>query len=204
MKIFNTGDEDAKEQQSSHPSQGRHGEGRGAESDLTGKKCLDDTEYLLNTSNINIAQSVHMSMDMKENNIQNNIGRAPGAANAAQAVGSGLAAQKGLVGARGAATGSHHQNQLIAAPGNMANNLIDQQYNWLMQNNVINEQQEYENSKSREDTDTQGINSSVGKSLKVVSGKQLSSHLSHHSQVQTSHGNEAEDQVESQYGQTAV
>ena len=36
---------------------------------VNNKKLLDDTDYLLNTSNINIAQSIHMtSMDLKENN----------------------------------------------------------------------------------------------------------------------------------------
>ena len=89
------------------------------------------------------------------------------------------------MGARTATASSQGQNHL-----NATSNVIDQQYNWLMQNNVINEQQEYENSKSREDTDTQGIHSSVGKSLKVASGKQLSSH---HSNAKLSQANEAED-----------
>jgi hypothetical protein len=35
---------------------------------VNNKKMLDDTEYLLNQTDINIAQSVQMSMEMKENN----------------------------------------------------------------------------------------------------------------------------------------
>ena len=66
MKIFNTGDDEAKEEQSSRPSHGGDGEGAAVDGDHVGKRYLDDTEYLLNTSNINIAQSVHMSMDMKD------------------------------------------------------------------------------------------------------------------------------------------
>lgn len=181
MKIFNTGDDEVKEAPSGRPSHGRTGDGAAVDGDA-GKKYLDDTEYLLNTSNINIAQSVHMSMDMKESQLQNNIGKAPGAANAAQGVGAGLGAQKAFLGARVATASSQGQSHLNATSN------VD--HNWLMQNNVINEQQEYENSKSREDTDTQGINSSVGKSLKVASGKRLSSHRSN---AKLSQANEADD-----------
>lgn len=109
---------------------------------------LDDTEYLLNTSNINIAQSVHMSMEMKENQAQNNVGKVP----AVQSVGAGLGAPKGLSNVKASISISLKHNQ-------------EAHNNWLAQANIINEQQEYENSRSREDNETQGgINSSVGKS----------------------------------------
>ena len=82
---------------------------------------LDDTDYYDRVSNINVAQSVALSQDKSMISSQNNVG-------------AGI--DRGRKPSIGAAIDPQKQT-------------IDQQYNWLVQDNVINEQQELEQSKSK-------------------------------------------------------